>query len=227
MKINRRDAWQLLGLASYAGSLIGVLLFCFCLQSSSMLHAQATPVDKLRLPEGFKADLLYTVPPAQGSWVSMTNDPQGRLIASDQYGGLYRINPTGNGADIEKIELRVGFAQGLLCAFDSLYVVSYGLKAKGPGGPMPAGLYRVRDTDDDDKYDNVELLREFEGKSEHGPHAVILSPDKKSLYICAGNATKLPKAETSRVPKVWQEDQVLARLPVSYTHLTLPTTPYV
>ena len=220
MKINRCAFWQRFDVVKHARSLIAALLFCFCLQSGSILNAQATSVDKLRLPEGFKAELLYSVPPEQGSWVSMTTDPQGRLIASDQYGGLYRINPAGDGVDVEKIELRIGFAQGLLCAFDSLYVVSYGLKANsnGPGGKMPPGLYRVRDSDDDDKYDSVELLRQFEGKSEHGPHAVMLSPDKKSLYICAGNATKLPQPETSRVPKVWQEDQVLARLPDARGH---------
>ena len=216
MKINRHDVWRWESVIQYSKSVVRVILFCLCANSCSMLYAQATPVDKLRLPEGFKAELLYTVPGEQGSWVSMTSDPQGRLIASDQYGGLYRISPTDNGADIEKIELRIGFAQGLLCAFDSLYVVSYGLKRGGK--KMPAGLYRVRDTDDDDQYDNVELLREFDGKSEHGPHAVLLSPDKKSLYICAGNATKLPNPEISRVPKLWQEDQVLTRLPDARGH---------
>ena len=209
-----------LTLVSRSTLIVGVLVFGIGVALSSTLSAQATPADKLRLPEGFKAELLYTVPTDQGSWVSMTNDPQGRLIASDQYGDLYRINPTGNGADVEKIELRIGFAQGLLCAFDSLYVVSYGIKGRGGAGQknMPPGLYRVRDTDGDDKYDDVKLLREFVGKSEHGPHAVILSPDKKSLYICAGNATKLPNPETSRVPKVWQEDQVLSRLPDARGH---------
>ena len=127
---------------------------------------------------------------------------------------------------MEEIELSIGFAQGLLCAFDSLYVVSYGIsppKTKKGSKPTkteskPAGLYRVRDTDQDDKYDSVELLREFVGKSEHGPHAVILSPDKKSLYICAGNATKIPNPETTRVPKLWQEDQILNRLPDARGH---------
>jgi len=186
------------------------LIFC----SAQFVHGQAAPAESLRLPEDFKAELLYSVPEEQGSWVSITTDPKGRLIASDQYGKLYRITPTADGASVQEIELSIGFAQGLLCAFDSLYVVSYGLNDK----KMPAGLYRVRDTDNDDNYDSVELLREFVGKSEHGPHAVILSPDKKSLYICAGNATKIPKPETSRVPMIWQEDQVLTRLPDARGH---------
>ena len=85
---------------------------------------------------------------------------------------------------------RFGGAQGMVWAFDSLYVVSYGIDGKAKkknqpnpvfkdAGNMPAGLYRVRDTNNDDKYDSVELLREFKGGGEHGPHAVILSPDKK------------------------------------------------
>ena len=190
-------------------------------------QAQTTSAENLKLPPGFKAELLYNVPSEQGSWVSMTPDPQGRLIASDQYGKLYRITPgAGESPRVEEIELSIGFAQGLLCAFDSLYVVSYGIsppKTKKGSKPTkteskPAGLYRVRDTDQDDKYDSVELLREFVGKSEHGPHAVILSPDKKSLYICAGNATKIPNPETTRVPKLWQEDQILNRLPDARGH---------
>jgi putative heme-binding domain-containing protein len=211
-------------------SIFSMISFLLTFSCTDVAMGQAGPAENLKLPKGFKAELLYSVPEEQGSWVSMTYDPKGRLIASDQYGKLYRITPTGDGSvDVEEIELTIGFAQGLLCAFDSLYVVSFGIdpNAKGKNkaknlpknqAKMPAGLYRVRDTDYDDKYDNVELLREFVGKSEHGPHAVILSPDKKSLFICAGNATQIPKPETSRVPLIWQEDQVLTRLPDARGH---------
>ena len=33
------------------------------------------------------------------------------------------------------------------------------------------GVRRARDTDDDDQYDTVELLRRLDGGGEHGPHA--------------------------------------------------------
>ena len=50
---------------------------------------RATPADALRLPAGFRAELLYTVPlDTQGSWVCLFVDPRGRLIASAQSGGL-------------------------------------------------------------------------------------------------------------------------------------------
>jgi hypothetical protein len=44
---------------------------------------------EIALPAGFEATQLYSPSEHdQGSWVSLTNDPQGRLIASDQYGSL-------------------------------------------------------------------------------------------------------------------------------------------
>ncbi|HEX8607660.1 MAG TPA: hypothetical protein VF679_03345, partial [Pedobacter sp.] len=49
-------------------------------------------VDKLKLLPDFKAEHLYS--PSEhknGSWVAMTFDDKGRMIASDQNGFLYRI----------------------------------------------------------------------------------------------------------------------------------------
>ena len=106
------------------------LFAAYCVLSIATFQsafAQSAPADRLKLPTGFKAELLYRVPDEQGSWVSITNDPQGRLIASDQHGKLYRITPKNDGrVDVEEIDLKIGFAQGLLCAFDSLYVISHG-----------------------------------------------------------------------------------------------------
>ncbi|MBI1313607.1 c-type cytochrome [bacterium] len=168
---------------------------------------QSTPADQIRLAKGFKAELLYSVPKEQGSWVSLCVDGKGRLITSDQYGKLYRIDVTEEGANgevaVEEIPVNLGMAQGLLWAFDSLYVMVNG---KG------SGLYRVRDTDGDDQLDDVKLLREIKGGGEHGPHAVVLSPDGQSLYICGGNHTDIPDPETSRLPRNWDEDQLLPRM---------------
>lgn len=176
------------------------------------VHAQKSiPVDLIKVPEGFKVELLHSVKSDQGSWVSLTHDDQGRLITSDQYGGLFRITPpaigSGDAPKIEKLDVEMGHAQGLLYAFDSLYAVVNGKPfGKGPG------LYRLRDTNNDDQYDEVKLLRQIRGGGEHGPHAVILSPDKKSLFVCGGNHTDLPNPEKSRVPRNWAEDQLLPRM---------------
>jgi putative heme-binding domain-containing protein len=161
---------------------------------------------------GFQIEGMYRVPPEQGSWVAMTVDGQGRLITSDQTGQLYRITlPRNNEAlRVEPLAVRLGAAQGLLHAFDSLYVV-VNRKRGGPNQPG-SGLYRARDTTGDDQYDRVDLLREFDGDGEHGPHAVVLGPDGQSLYLLAGNATALPELQGSLVPRAWEEDEVLPRL---------------
>ncbi len=171
----------------------------------------ATPVKDLKVAKGFRVELLYSVPKEQqGSWVNLCPDPKGRLIVSDQYGGLYRVTLPEAGADaaplVEKIPVDLGEAQGLLWAFDSLYVV-VNKTTKYDGG-----LYRVRDTDGDDALDKVEMLRPLEGVGEHGPHAVLLTPDGKSLYVVCGNSTKPTEVVASRVPELWDEDQLLPRI---------------
>ena len=172
----------------------------------------ATPVAELKVAKGFQVELLYTVPKEEeGSWVSMCTDPKGRLIVCDQYGGLFRVTPPPVGQSgetvLEKIEVDIGEAQGLLWAFDSLYVVV------NTGGKYETGLYRVKDTDGDDRLDSVEQLRKLEGAGEHGPHAVLLTPDKKSLYVVCGNQTKFTEIVGSKVPLHWSEDHLLPRMP--------------
>lgn len=179
------------------------------LSSTVASAVEATPAERIRVPEGFKVERLHSVPQTEeGSWVNMTPDPKGRLIVSDQYGPLYRITPgkTANDTKVERLKVAIGEAHGLLYAFDSLYVVVNGKAAQG------SGLYRLRDTDGDDQFDEVKLLQKFGYAGEHGPHAVILSPDGKSLYVCAGNHTKPPEFTDSRVPRRWQEDHVLPRM---------------
>jgi putative heme-binding domain-containing protein len=177
------------------------------------LDAAATPAAKIKAAKGFQVELLYSVPKSQfGSWVNLAVDPKGRLITSDQYGSLYRITVPRRGdtgePEVERIPVELGQAHGLLCAFGCLYVV-----VNGDGASYPNGLYRVRDKNNDDQYDSVELLRQFSPNGgEHGPHAVILAPDGKSLFVVCGNRTKPVETVRSRVPRVWDEDQLLPRL---------------
>jgi putative heme-binding domain-containing protein len=173
---------------------------------------QATDVNKIKIAKDFKTELLYTVlKNEQGSWVSMTIDPRGRFIVSDQYGSLYRVTvpPVGRKGPVkvENIDVDMGHAQGLLYAFDSLYAT---VNDRTHGG---RGLYRITDANGDDKFDKVQQLKKFEEKGgEHGPHAVVLGPDQKSIYVVVGNQTALPEYDDSLVPPVWAEDQLLPRI---------------
>ncbi|MGI8980493.1 MAG: c-type cytochrome [Pirellulaceae bacterium] len=170
----------------------------------------ATTEENIKPIAGFKVELLYSVPKdEQGSWVSMTPDPKGRLIVSDQYGSLYRVTPGKDreSTKVEKLEVEIGEAHGMLHVGAALYVVN------NEGQKYKRGLYRVTDTNGDDQYDKVELLKAIDGGGEHGPHAVRLGPDGK-LYLVAGNFTKPPEGYASNSPhRNWAEDQLLLRNP--------------
>src|SRR6266481_1720821 len=124
----------------------------------------ATPAEALKAKKDFKVELLYSVPKeTEGSWVNMCVDPKGRLIVSDQYGPLYRVTPSplggrGEATKIERIDLPLGGAHGLLWAFDSLYVMVN--EDVTIGGKKPRrGLYRVRSSDGGDTFEKPQLLR--------------------------------------------------------------------
>ena len=183
--------------------------------------AQSAPVEQsttgslapeeIHVPPGFTVERLYSVPKAQqGSWVSLCFDPKGRAYACDQYGAIYRVSFTEDRSAVtlvERVPVELGEAHGLLWAFDALYVVVTN------AGHFASGLYRVRDTNGDDVLDQVELLSKFEERGgEHGPHAVVLGPDKRSLYVLAGNHTSLPSPlVASRMSKLWGEEDLLPR----------------
>lgn len=212
--------------------------------SAGIVPAQrtATEPERISLADDFAIELIYSVPrDDQGSWVAMCQDDQGRLIVSDQYGGLFRfpIPPLGQPVDpalIEQItysedntkerkmepkpdaktltsELlklpNIGHAQGLCYAFDSLFVV-----VNSNISPTGSGVFRLRDTDGDDQFDELVTLKSLQAAGgEHGPHAILPAPDGKHLYVVSGNQTSLPDDYThSRVPELWAEDQLFPSL---------------
>lgn len=195
------------------------LLALSLLAGFAPLHAQdpnqATPVSAIKIKEGFKVELLYSVPKdQQGSWVSMTVDNKGRLIVSDQYGSLYRVTPPALGgapADtkIEKINAKIGHAQGILWNEGAIYLTINDGAEEFQG----RGLYKVTASKGDDEFDTVVQLRAFPNQGgEHGPHGVVLGPDKKSIYTIVGNQTPATPMDTSRVPLHWAEDQLFPML---------------
>ena len=59
-------------------SLLALLAGLAPICRSAAVAPQATPVDSLHVADGFKVELLYSVPKdQQGSWVAMTVDPKG------------------------------------------------------------------------------------------------------------------------------------------------------
>lgn len=196
----------------------------------NVAQAGRVPRGTFEVLPGFQVEKLFTVPKDElGSWVCIAFDNKGRLIASDQGNkGICRITlsaiksengATSNGEtvvehlDFSGCEYQPSGAQGILYAFDSLYFCCNG----GPG----SGLYRARDTDGDDQFDECVKLKDFRGGGEHGPHSLRLSPDGKRIFVIAGNHTDPPfkageelenENYSSRIPTNWGEDLLLPRM---------------
>ena len=169
--------------------------------------AESIAAADITVPKGFKVEKLYNVPKDQeGSWVALTVDPKGRLIACDQYGSLYRMSVGAAPLKPEKLAVELGKAHGLLAAFDSLYVM---VNEDG----QKNGLYRLQDTNSDDQYDKITKLVTMKGGGEHGLHSMVVSPNGKRIYFNGGNHTDLPEElSASRPAKIWNEDHILPRL---------------
>jgi putative heme-binding domain-containing protein len=181
---------------------------------------KATPIDRIKAPEGFKVELLYSVPgDAQGSWVALCADDKGRIYASDQYGDLYRFPAPGAGqplkaADVKKMPVNIRAINGMVWAFGALYAGVNDYEKK-----IPSGFYRLSDSDGDDQLDKVELLRGIESGGDHGVHKVVVTPDQNGFYlICGNNAIKTDTPATSPVATLWGDDHLLPRMPDGRGH---------
>jgi putative heme-binding domain-containing protein len=164
---------------------------------------EATPTDTIRALPGFKVTLLHSATTNEDSWISMTVDPQGRLIISPHAGKLLRMTVAGGKlTKIERLDLPCTDAMGLLYASNSLF-----LDCNGPQG---VGLYRASDLGE--TFGPPKLLRRLNfWMYEHGAHTVALGPDGK-LYLVAGDATELPADLSPASPfHNCAEDQLLAR----------------
>jgi putative heme-binding domain-containing protein len=166
----------------------------------------ATEPAALQTLPDFKVELLHSADPAtEGSWINMCKDNKGRFIVSGQNRQpILRFTvKDGKVEKVEKIDLPISEAMGLLYANDSLYI--------NGAGPDGFGLYRCRPSKDGDKFENVQLLKAFSGGGEHGAHGLAIGPDKK-IYVINGNHTAVPQGLSPESPHTnYKEDQLLPR----------------
>lgn len=136
------------------------------------------------IPEGFEIKRLRSAGATEGSWVSLEFDPKGRLVIGREDQGLLRLTlPPGEGEiQIETINDTLLECRGLLFAHDSLYASANNSK----------GLYRLKDTDGDDQFDEVKLIYASEGGVGHGRNDLALGADGK-VYLITGDAVELPR----------------------------------
>ncbi len=173
----------------------------------SLIHAFAVDLcaEEQNVPDGFTLEKIYKVPlDREGSWVGLGIGPQGKLIASDQGNkGLYEVTiaETEDGPRVTatKIAVSVSGAQGITTFQGDLYV-----------NCNPRGLFRITDADGDGVLDTSAHLPSGRGGGEHGPHALVPTPDGRSLFVLGGNHTRLPEYQRARLSS-WNEDLLLSR----------------
>ena len=148
---------------------------------------------------GFEIDLIRSASPGDGSWVSLTFDNRGRIILGREGKGLlrYSLPPADR---IEVINDTLEECRGVLFAGRSLFANANNSRA----------LFRLRDSDDDDQFDEVTLLKQTEGGVGHGRNALALGPDGM-VYCIHGNNVRIHTPDLSpRSPlKNQAEDQLL------------------
>jgi len=150
----------------------------------------ATDPATFTLLPGFKAELLRSAQPGEGSWVSMAFDPKGRLTVARESRGLLRLTIGKNRVEtIEVINDSLLECRGLLYAHDALFVNANNSKA----------FYRLRDTDHNDRFDEIKLLLRTGGGVGHGRNHVVLGPDG-AIWLVHGNNVALPEQISRNSP---------------------------
>ncbi|HEV3343257.1 MAG TPA: hypothetical protein VG125_22995 [Pirellulales bacterium] len=151
-------------------------------QWKQAVTGQATDPATLSVPVGFEVELVRTARAEEGSWISLDFDPHGRLVVAREDKGLLRFTFPEGGGDIqvETINDSLEECRGLLHAYDALYVNANNSKA----------LYRLRDSNGDDRFEQIDLLHRSEGGVGHGRNDLALGPDGL-IYLIHGNNVRL------------------------------------
>ena len=144
---------------------------------------EATDAAAITAPAGFRVERLRSATPDEGSWISLAFDEKGRLsIGREKRGILRAVLGARDVESIEVIDDTLLEPRGLLHAHGALYVNANNSK----------GLYRLRDTDGDDRFDERTLLLTTGGGVGHGRNQLRLGPDGL-IYVAHGNDVELPQ----------------------------------
>ena len=155
----------------------------------------AADAAKIAALPGYEVELIRSASKEEGSWVSLTFDPKGRILIAREDKGILRLTLPQISSDakttapeikptikIETINDTLHECRGLLWAYDSLYANANNDKS----------LYRLRDTGKNDQFEEVKLLRTSPGDVGHGRNDLVLGPDGL-IYSIHGNDTRLPE----------------------------------
>lgn len=174
----------------------------------SINTGKAEEAAMVQVTPGFEVELVRSSQPGESSWISLTFDPEGRVIIGregrDKKHGLLRLTlPKQPGRkregeapaepQAESIEETLLEPRGLEFYGNDLFVNANNAHS----------LVRLRDTDNDGRFDEQTVLKKTPGGVGHGRNNLTFGPDGK-LYSIHGNDVRLPEdfnaAKDMRVP---------------------------
>lgn len=183
----------------------------------------ATRAEHITALPGFNVELIRSAQRDEGSWVAMTFDPKGRLVIAREDRGLLRLTLSSNRTSVVRVETintNLLECRGLLFAHGALYANANNSKA----------LVRLRDSDGDDQFDELTVLRHTPGGVGHGRNQLALGPDG-FIYSIHGDDVGLPTngvsansplrhyAEDRLLPCAWDKHLFNASAAMPYGHL--------
>lgn len=153
---------------------------------------QSASASAFRLLPGFTIDLVRSAAADEDSWISMAFDARGRVILAKEKKGLLRMTLAADGksaARVEAINDDLPEVRGLVFAHGALYANAndHNLKPR----TLENGLYRLRDTDGDDRFDEVKHLGPATRTGGHGRNDVTVGPDGW-IYQMHGDSVSVP-----------------------------------
>jgi hypothetical protein len=190
----------------------------------------ADPNAVIQALHGFKVEIVAKADrPTQGSWISITEDDQGRLIlGANEQQPFTRLTLDKAGAvtKTETIFTPVSEAMGITWHDKALYVQGGRLEKPftqaldNPGFGRQsgqAGLHRLRDPKGDGSFTAIDTLRTWDGHegghSDHGIHEARVSPDGKHFYIINGNGVVPPPDVSPNSPlRNYADDRIIPLL---------------
>jgi len=140
---------------------------------------------QLAVLPGFEVELVRSARAGEGSWVSLTFDQRGRFVLGREGRGVLRSRQTPE-ADLEVINDTLEECRGVLVVGNALFANANNSR----------GLYRLRDTDGDDRYDEQTLLQSTEGGVGHGRNGLALGPDGL-IYSIHGNNVRVNRDQVA------------------------------
>lgn len=150
--------------------------------------ADASATELSDLPKDFRLEMIKSGSEAEDSWVSLAIDEKDRLYIGMEKRGILRLTPGGPTQKIKDSEIindSLEECRGLVFHDGDLYANANDSKA----------LYRLRDTNGDDQFDEVTLVQKTEGSVGHGRNDLAVAPDW-TINAIHGDSVEIPDEAT-------------------------------